>query len=142
MTPEPNHVAYEEDERRLIEGVRLVCALASTPDLVAEHTGDVTLGGGRELPAAEAFAMLRTVETAGEYVRRVVNPTSTPLGLQAWGRLVTPRPWSCLRQGATPIGGSTCSCTPIGGSTCSCTCWVDQIYTPRTPVPGWYIPTI
>jgi choline dehydrogenase len=53
-----------EDERRLVEGVGLLLALAKTPAMAAQHTGLIALDDGRELPAAEAFAALGTTETA------------------------------------------------------------------------------
>jgi choline dehydrogenase len=74
-----------EDERRLIEGLRLVCALADTSDIAAQHTGLVTLDDGHELPAAEAFATLGTIETAADYVRRVVSHYVHPVGTARMG---------------------------------------------------------
>ena len=80
-----NLAADPEDERRLVEGVRLLLALANTPDMAAQHTGVVTLDDGRELPLAEACAALGTNETAADYVRRTVRHYVHPVGTARMG---------------------------------------------------------
>src|SRR5207237_6335358 len=45
-----NLASTPTDERRLIEGIRLLCALASTEALSAQHTDMVALDDGRSLP--------------------------------------------------------------------------------------------
>jgi hypothetical protein len=57
-----NLAADPEDERRLVEGVRLLLAMANTADL-AQHSGVVVLDG-RELLPAEAVAAMRETHTA------------------------------------------------------------------------------
>jgi choline dehydrogenase len=76
-----NLAADAEDERRLIEGVRLLCALARTEALAAEHTGVVTLEDGRALPAAEASAAV----AGAAYVRRAVTHYVHPVGTARMG---------------------------------------------------------
>jgi choline dehydrogenase len=74
-----------EDERRLIEGVRLLCALASTEALAELHTNVVTLEDGRELPAAEAHAALATTPAIAAYVRQTVRHYVHPVGTARMG---------------------------------------------------------
>jgi choline dehydrogenase len=74
-----------EDERRLIDGVRLVCALASTEALAAQHTDVVTLDDGRSMPAAEAFAALGTRDVAAAYIQRTVTHYVHPAGTARMG---------------------------------------------------------
>jgi choline dehydrogenase len=80
-----NLASDPEDERRLIDGVRLLCALAGTQPLAAQHIDDVTLGDGRRLPAAEAFAAISTTEAAAGYVRRTVRHYVHPVGTARMG---------------------------------------------------------
>jgi choline dehydrogenase len=80
-----NLAADPEDERRLVEGVRLLVALANTPDMAAQHTGLVTLDDGRGLLAAEVCATLGMTETAADYVRRTVRHYVHPVGTARMG---------------------------------------------------------
>jgi choline dehydrogenase len=80
-----NLAADPEDERRLVEGVGVLLALARTPVIAAQHTGFVTLDDGRALSAAEAFAALETTETAASYVRRTVRHYVYPVGTARMG---------------------------------------------------------
>jgi choline dehydrogenase len=68
-----NLASEPEDERRLVEGLRLLCTLASTDVLAGQHTNVVTLDDGRSLPTTEAFDALETTEDAARYVRRTVS---------------------------------------------------------------------
>jgi choline dehydrogenase len=79
-----NLAADPEDERRLVEGVRLVLALANTPDL-AQHSGVVILDDGRELTAAEAVAAMQEDQAAADYVRRTVSHYVHPVGTARMG---------------------------------------------------------
>jgi choline dehydrogenase len=74
-----------EDERRLVEGLRLLCSLASTDDFAAQHTNVITLDDGRSLPATEAFAALATTDDAARYVRRTVSHYVHPVGTARMG---------------------------------------------------------
>jgi choline dehydrogenase len=80
-----NLAADAEDERRLVEGVRLLRALARTEALATEHTGAVTLEDGRALPAAAAAAALGTAEAIAGYVRRAVTHYVHPVGTARMG---------------------------------------------------------
>ena len=79
-----NLAAEAEDERRLVDGVRLLCALANSEVLAAQHT-DVVRLGGRSLPAAEAFAALQVKEVAVEYINQTVRHYVHPVGTAHMG---------------------------------------------------------
>jgi choline dehydrogenase len=93
VDPNPQHqpdirlnlAADSEDERRLVEGVRLLLALANTPAVAAQHTGLVTLDDGRTLSIAEATAVLGTTAAAADYVRRTVTHRAHPVGTARMG---------------------------------------------------------
>jgi choline dehydrogenase len=74
-----------EDERRLVEGVRLLGALANTPVLAEQQTGRVVLGDGRDASAAEAYAALETTQDIAAYVRRTVGHYVHPVGTARMG---------------------------------------------------------
>jgi choline dehydrogenase len=82
-----NLASDPEDERRLVEGLRLLCSLASTDALAGQHTNVVTLDDGRSLPAADAFAALETTEDAARYVQRTVSHYVHPVGTARMGPL-------------------------------------------------------
>jgi choline dehydrogenase len=91
--PDPHHqpdirlhlASDPEDERRLVEGIRLLLALAKTEAVGALHAGLVTLDDGRELPAAEAFAALASTESAAKYVHDTVRHYVHPVGTARMG---------------------------------------------------------
>jgi GMC oxidoreductase len=86
------HLAADpEDERRLIEGVRLLCDLASTEALGRLHTDAVTLDG-RSVPAADAFAALRAKVPAAECVARTVRHYVHPVRTARMGLPAMPMP--------------------------------------------------
>jgi choline dehydrogenase len=74
-----------EDERRLVEGVRLLLALANTPAVASQHNGPVTLDDGRTLSIAKATAALGTTAAAADYVRRTVTHYVHPVGTARMG---------------------------------------------------------
>jgi len=80
-----NLAADPEDERRLVDGIRLLLELANTPAIATEHTGLITLTDGRELPASEARAALSTTESVTNYVRRTVTHYVHPVGTARMG---------------------------------------------------------
>jgi choline dehydrogenase len=79
-----NLAADPEDERRLIEGLCLLCDLASTEALSAPHA-DAVMHDGRSVPAAEAFAALRTIEGAAAYIHQTVHHYVHPVGTARMG---------------------------------------------------------
>jgi choline dehydrogenase len=91
--PDPHHppdirlnlAADREDERRLVEGIALLRALAKTPTIAAQHTGQVTLEDGRELLDGEAFAALGDTESLVSYVRQTVRHYVHPVGTARMG---------------------------------------------------------
>jgi choline dehydrogenase len=91
--PSPHHqpdirlnLAVElEDERRLVEGVRLLLALANTPAMAAQHTRLIALDDGRALSDAEASDTLGTTEAAADYVRQTVSHYVHPVGTARMG---------------------------------------------------------
>ena len=93
VDPNPHHqpdirlnlAADPEDERRLVQGVRLLLALANTPALAAQHTALLTLDDGQTLPMAEASAALGTTAAAADYVRRTVSHYVHPVGTARMG---------------------------------------------------------
>jgi choline dehydrogenase-like flavoprotein len=89
-----NLAADPEDERRLVEGLRLLCALAETEALAAQHTDSVTLYDGRELPAAEAFAALAAPTASAAYVRQTVGHYVHPAGTARMVQATTTAPSS------------------------------------------------
>ena len=74
-----------EDRRRLVEALRLLCALARSPQVAACRTDDVALADGRMLPLAEAAALLSTPEVAEDYVRQTVGHFVHPVGTARMG---------------------------------------------------------
>ena len=80
-----NLAADPEDERRLVEGVHLLLALANTPAMAAQHSGLVTLDDGQMLSLAEASAILGTTAAAADYVRRTVSHYVHPVGTARMG---------------------------------------------------------
>ena len=73
-----------EDERRLIEGLRVLCALAVTSPMVEVHAGRVTLDG-HELSAPEAYALLEAPTSAAAYIRQAVLHYVHPVGTARMG---------------------------------------------------------
>ena len=74
-----------EDERRLVEGMRVLCALATTSPLVEVHAGRVTLDDGRELSASEAYDLLAVPTSVAAYIRQTVLHYVHPVGTARMG---------------------------------------------------------
>ncbi len=80
-----NLAADPEDARRLGEGIRLLCALATTPPMTGQYTGVATLKDGREMTVAEMGIALSIPGAMADYVRQTVSHYVHPVGTARMG---------------------------------------------------------
>jgi len=80
-----NLASEPEDVRRLVEGLHLLCTLATTEALAAQHTGVITLDDGRQLQAADVWATLETPEASAAYIHQTVRHYVHPVGTARMG---------------------------------------------------------
>lgn len=81
-----NLASDPEDQRRLGDGLFMLCALATSPPLAALHTGIATLGDGREMPLDAVAAALSMPEAMDAYLRQTVSHYVHPVGTARMGR--------------------------------------------------------